>query len=71
VRQARAVVIPLVIDENLRLVLEAAERARVDDPVAIALIEGTVAVVCFRVAPAARESARLRVLCERALDALE
>ena len=38
VRQPRAVVIALVIDEHLRLVFEAAKRARVDDPVAIPLI---------------------------------
>ena len=37
VRQPGAVVIALVIQEHLRLVREAAERGRVDDPVAVAL----------------------------------
>jgi hypothetical protein len=36
VRQARAEVIPLVVDENLRLVREPPERAAMDDAVAVA-----------------------------------
>jgi len=70
VRQARAVVIPLVIDEDLRLVFEPAEGSRMDDAVAIPLVERAVAVMVFRVTAAAGEGARLRVRCERALDAL-
>ncbi len=37
VRDARAVVVARRVDEDLRLALEAAERLRVDDPVAVAL----------------------------------
>src|SRR6266850_5435752 len=37
VGEPRPKVIPLVVDENLRLVLETAKGARVDDPIAIAL----------------------------------
>ncbi len=38
VGQPRAVVVALVVDEHLRLVLEAPERGAVDDPVPVALI---------------------------------
>src|SRR6266536_5739488 len=37
-RQAGAVMVPLRGDEDLRLVLEAAERLRVDDPIPVALV---------------------------------
>ena len=37
VRHARAVVVALRVDEDLRLALQAPERLRVDDPVAVAL----------------------------------
>jgi len=36
-RQARAEQVALVVDEHLRLVLEAAKRSRVNDTVAVAL----------------------------------
>jgi hypothetical protein len=48
-REARAVVIALVIDEDLRLVLEAAERNRVNDPIAIALERRSGRAFRFRV----------------------
>ena len=44
VREPRAVVVALERDEDLRLVLEPPERARVDDPVAVALVLGPVVV---------------------------
>src|SRR3546814_6589311 len=52
--QARPVVVALVIDEDLRLVLQAAEGGRVDDPVAVALERRAVGRLGFRHEPAAR-----------------
>jgi len=54
-------VVPLVVDEDLRLVLEAAEGEAVDDAVAVALVEGAVGVRGFREAAAARGGRALRV----------
>jgi hypothetical protein len=54
-------VVPFVVDEDLRLVLEAAEGATVDDTVAVALVEGAVGVRGLRVAAAARGGRALRV----------
>ncbi len=49
VGQPRAVVVALVVDEDLGLVLEPAEGAAVDDPVAVALEGGAVVVLLFLV----------------------
>ena len=43
VGEARAVVVALVVDEDLRLVLEPPEGRAVDDPVAVALVDGSAA----------------------------
>ena len=48
VREAVPVVIALVVDEDLRLVLEAPERARVHDAVAVALEGGAVGMLGLR-----------------------
>ena len=40
--EARAVIIALVLDEDLGLVLEAAEGGGMDDAVAVALVTGAV-----------------------------
>jgi hypothetical protein len=61
VGEAGAVVVPLVVDEDLGLVLEAAEGAAVDDAVAVALVGGAVGVGRLRVAAAARGGRALRV----------
>ena len=52
VGQARPVVVPLVIDEDLGLVFEPAERAAVDDAVAVALVGRTVVVLGLGMTPA-------------------
>ena len=46
--EAGPVVVALVVDEDLRLILQLAEGAAVDDPVAVALIGGTQVVLDFR-----------------------
>jgi hypothetical protein len=53
-------VIPFIVDEDLGLVLEAAEGATVDDAVAVALVGGAVGVRGLRVAAAARGGRALR-----------
>jgi hypothetical protein len=49
VREARAVMVALRVDEDLRLVLEPAEALRVDDAVAVALERGAQAALVFLV----------------------
>jgi len=61
VGEAGAVVVPLVVDEDLGLVLETAEGAAVDDAVAVALVGGAVGMRGFCVAAAARGGRPLRV----------
>ena len=51
VRQPRAVVVPLVRDEDLRLVLEPPERRRVQDAVAVALVGRAVGALVLRHGP--------------------
>src|SRR5262245_16709335 len=51
-REPRAVVIPFVLHEDLRLVLEPAERRGVDDAVAVALIAGPGRALFLRVVSA-------------------
>src|SRR5579863_2512666 len=51
--QPRAIMITLVIDEDLGLVLEPAERGRVDDPVAVALKRRAHRMFRLRMKPAA------------------
>ena len=63
VRQARAEVVALVGDEDLRLVLEPAERARVDDAVAVARVLGP------RVARASGATARAGARPARSCEA--
>ena len=58
--QPGAVVVAFVVDEDLRLVLEAAERAGVDDAVAVPLVGRPVGVVRFRPAAPRRGGAPLR-----------
>ena len=53
VRQPRAVMIALVIDEDLGLVLQPAERGRMDDAVAVALKRRAHVAFRLRVEPAA------------------
>ena len=62
VRQPRPVVVAGRRKEHLRLVLEAAERLAVDDPIAIALKRGADGILCLGAQPAARVGAlgRLR-----------
>ena len=61
VGQPRAVVVTLVIDEDLGLVLESPEGATVNDAVAVALVSGTVTVSLLGVAPTSRVRGPLRV----------
>ena len=73
VREAGAVVIALGRDEDLGLVLEAPERLRVDDPVAVALERRAVLRVGLRPRPAGgigRRGERRAVRLLEALDAL-
>ena len=49
VRDARAVVVAALGEEDLTFVLEASESPRVDDPVAVALERSAVRVLIFRV----------------------
>ena len=58
VRQARPVVVALVIDEDLGLVLETPEGARVDDPVAVALEHHPEGVLRLGMTSPARGAAR-------------
>ena len=60
-RQARAVVVALVVDEDLGLVLEPAEGRAVDDAVAVALVARAQRVLLLRVAAAAASALRMRV----------
>ncbi len=53
VRQARPVMIALVMDKNLRLVFQAAKRRRMHDPVAVALKHRAGGAFGFRMQPAA------------------
>src|SRR3990167_2685868 len=53
-RQARAEQIALVVDENLSLVFETAERGAMDDAVAVALVFGAVRGCGFRILSPAR-----------------
>src|SRR5262249_19025149 len=64
-REARAVVVALVVHEDLGLVLEPAERARVDDAVAVALERHAEGVLGLRVPAAARVAAPHGVRGER------
>ena len=57
VGQAIAVVIAFVIDEDLRLVVEAAESGGVDDAVAVALEGGAIEVLFFRIRAAPARAA--------------
>src|SRR5258708_533704 len=57
VREARAVVVALVVDEHLRLVDEAPEGARVDDPLAVALVGGAQLVLGLLHGPPGRPAA--------------
>src|SRR6185437_5901268 len=52
-REARAIVIALVIDEDLRLVLQAAKSRRMDDPVAVTLEDRAGRTLGLGVEPAA------------------
>src|SRR5262245_14812936 len=61
VREPVPIVIALVVDEHLRLVLEAAERARMDDAIAVARKCGAVGVLGLGVEATARVGALLRV----------
>jgi len=54
VGSARAEMVAVVIRKHLRLVLEASERARVDDPIAIALEAAAIGVLRFGHTAAAR-----------------
>src|SRR5204863_5144211 len=54
VREPRPVMVAVRVDEDLRLVLEAPERLRVDDPVAVALEGRPQAALLLRREPAAR-----------------
>src|SRR6202012_2507339 len=64
-RQSRPVVIALVIDEDLRLVLQPPEGSRMDDAVAVAL-EGTARAVLGLLVQAAATCPRQgRIGCER------
>jgi len=67
VRQPCPVVVALVIDEHLRLVLEPAERGRVDDAVAIALERQPESVLRFWMPSAAAVAAVHRVGSQRRL----
>jgi hypothetical protein len=60
-------VVPLVVDEDLGLVLQAAEGAGMDDAIAVALVEGAVGVGRFREAAAAGRGRALRVGGEQVL----
>ena len=72
VREPRPVEVALVDDEDLRLVLEAAERLGVDHAVAVALVLGPLGVLRLRVTPPAAARAARAERCERAvLDRLE
>ena len=53
-RQPRAQMVAGAVEKNLRLVFEAAEGARMDDAVAVALKFGAIGVTRFTVQPAAR-----------------
>ena len=61
VRQARPVVVAGRRKEHLRLVLEAAERLAVDDPIAIALKRGADGILGFGAEAAARVGALRRL----------
>jgi len=61
VRQAGAVEVALVVDEDLGLVDQAAERRRVDDAVAVPLVLGAVARRRLREPPTARLGLVLRI----------
>ncbi len=54
VRQARAIMIAVLRDEDLRLVLQTAKSRRMDDAVAIALKFGTRGAAAFGIKPSAR-----------------
>jgi len=56
-RQAGAVVVALIVDEDLGLVLQAAEGSGVQDAVAVALEGGAVVRLVFRVGTAPRVAA--------------
>ena len=56
VGQPRAVMIALVIDEDLRLVLQAAERGRMNDAVAVALKRRARRMLRLRMEPPANSS---------------
>ena len=64
-RQARAQMIASPVKENLGLVFHAAERARMNDPGAIALKLGPISVARLAVFASARFT---RVLCKRRED---
>ena len=77
VREAGAVVVALVVHEDLRLVLEAAEGRGVDDAVAVALVAACEVVLRLRVAapaavraahPVGREGAFLALLQRATID---
>ena len=61
VRQPRAIEVALVVDEDLGLVDQAAERRRMDDPVAVPLVLGAVAWRRLVETPAPRFGVVLRV----------
>jgi len=57
-----AVVIAFVVDEDLRLVLEAAKGGRVNDPIAVPLIDGAIRVFGARIGPAAAVATAHRIV---------
>ncbi len=61
VRHPRAIMITRAVEEDLRLVFEAAEGAAVDDAVAVTLEGGAERMLVLRVLAAPRSHARLRI----------
>ena len=70
VRQPRAVVVALRGDEHLRLVLEAAKRLRVDDPVAVAHERRAVVGIGLGLVPVSRVRGRGKLGQRLALEPL-
>ena len=63
--QPRAVVVALVVDEDLGLVLQPAERRAVDDAVPVALVMRAVVLEALGMEPAARQVVHGGVPAER------
>ena len=61
VGESVAVVVAFIVDEDLRLVLETTKGGRMDDPVAVPLVDSAIRVFGGRIGPAAAVAAAHRV----------